>query len=132
MTKPASNLFCNGKLACSAFPKMRNKTRMTTLINFIQPSIANPYYTSNEKRKKSKQNKKQNEFKLERKSKTFTVCRWPKYYLENFEDTTKNYKFTSVNLLKVAGYKNNIQIFCIFCVLTMNYQKEKLRKTFHL
>lgn len=93
---------------------MRSKTRMTTLTNFIQPSIGNPSH-SNEKRKK--QNKTKNKMNSNQKGKVkHSLFADDKIlYLENFEDTTKKLPQFISEFVKVAGYKNNIKYFVFLC-----------------
>ena len=93
---------------------MRNKTRMTTLTNFIQPSIGNPSH-SDEKKKKQKTNKQTNKMNSNQKGKVkHSLFADDKIlYIESFEDTTKKLPEFISEFVKVAGYKNNIQIFCI-------------------
>ena len=52
-------------------------------------------------------------------------------YIENPKDTTRKLLELINEFGKVAGYKINIQISLHFYI-TMNYQKQKLRKQSHL
>ena len=52
--------------------------------------------------------------------------------IENPKVTTKKLLEFVSEFSKVAGYRMNIQKSVAFYTLTMSYQKEKLRKQFHL
>ena len=53
-------------------------------------------------------------------------------YIENPKDATSKLLELINEFSKVAGYKINIQKSVLFLYITMNYQKEKLRKQSHL
>ena len=53
-------------------------------------------------------------------------------YIENPKDATNKLLELINEFSKVAGYKINIQKSVLFLYITMNYQKEKLRKQSHL
>ena len=45
-------------------------------------------------------------------------------YIESPKNATKNYQNSSINLVKISGYKTNMH----FYTLTVNYQREKFKK----
>ena len=67
--KPTANIILNGeKLKAFSFPKIWNKTRVSTFTTIIQHSSGSPSY-SNQRRKRNKRNPDQ------KRSKALTVCR---------------------------------------------------------
>ena len=67
--KPTANTILNGKKIESISPKVRNKTRVTTLTTTIKHSFGS-FGHSNQSRKRNKKNPD-----WKRRSKTLTVCR---------------------------------------------------------
>ena len=49
-------------------------------------------------------------------------------YIENPKDSTQKLLELINKFSKVAGYKINIQKSIVFLILTMKYQKEKVKK----
>ena len=107
----------------STSSKIRNKTKIPTVITFIQHSIGSHSHRDQTKKRNSN---------CKGSSKTVTICRW--HYTENPKDATENLLFIS-GFGQVARYKNNTQNnnnHLHFCILTANSWKEKLRKQSHL
>ena len=99
--------------------KIRNKTKIPTLTNSSQHSIVSH---SNQKRKTNKRNQDK-----KGRIKTITVCRWHDTTLrksKNHHLKNHNWSMNSVNLQDTI-YRNLLH----FCILTMNYQTEELKKT---
>ena len=66
--KPAANIILNGEKS-KAFPKIRNKTRVSLFTTINQHSSGSPSY-SNQRRKRNKRNPDQ-----KRRSTVLTVCK---------------------------------------------------------
>ena len=67
--KPMTNTILNDEKLKAFPPKIRNKTRVSTLTNIIQHSFGSPSYSS----QRRKRNKRNTDWK--RRCKTLTVCR---------------------------------------------------------
>ena len=107
----------------SISPKVRNKTRVPTLITTIQHSFGS-FGHSNQSRKRNKRNP---DWKT--RSKTLFADGMI-LYIENPKDSTRKLLELINEYSKVAGYKINTQKSLAF--LYTNIEKiEKLRKQFH-
>ena len=106
----------------SISPKVRNKTRVPTLITTIQHSFGSFSHSREEKEIKGIQIGK--EVKLSLSANDMIL------YIENPKDTTRKLLELINEYRKVSGYKINTQKFLAF--LYTNIEKtEKLRKQFH-
>ena len=122
--KPTAKIILNGE-KWKAFPKVSNKTRVSTLfLLFKQFCQFQP--------QQSEKQKKQKESRLEKKEVKLSL--FPDdviLYIENPKDATRKLLELINEYSKVTGYKINTQKSLQSYTLTMRKQKEKLRKLVH-
>ena len=120
--KLTTNIILNGKKIESISSKIRNKTKVPTLITTSQHSFGSPSHR-NQRRKTNKRNPDC------KRSKTLFANDMI-LYIKNPNDTTRKLQELINEYSKVAGYEINTQKSLAF-LYTNNEETEKLRKQSH-
>ena len=113
--KLTANIILNDEKLKEFPPKIRNKTRVSTITTIIQHSSRSPSYSS-QRRKRNKRNPDQ------KRSKAVTADDMI-LYIENLKDSIRKLLELISEFSKVAGYKNNTQKSLAFL-----YTNRKIRK----